>query len=97
MPYLQTNDIQTSASRLGFGKESGRIWGSQGGCAKHGSLAGLWISVSDCSIHPTSQWTWMCWGNGYKRIQLEIETIPFSYPFIKVNMKQWSRPLFYGQ
>ena len=35
MPYLQTNDIQTSASRLGFGKESGRIWGRQGGCAKH--------------------------------------------------------------
>lgn len=38
MPYLQTNDIQTSASRLGFGKESGRVrgrQGRQGGCAKH--------------------------------------------------------------
>ena len=81
MPYLQTNDVQTSASRLGFGKEPWRVWvGRVGRVVRstvnhHKSLAGLWISVSNCSIHPTSQWAWMCWCHGYKGIQLEVETI----------------------
>lgn len=69
MPYLQTNDRQTSASRLGFGKEEsgvGRVGRMvvRSTVTHHGSLVGLWISVSDCSIHPTSQWMWMCWGHG---------------------------------
>lgn len=41
--YILTGTIYTSRSRLGFGKQSGRVSGGQGDCATHCSICYLWI------------------------------------------------------